>query len=424
MQALKNILGTCDLMAYISMMAPRLVELRRVLKSTGSIYLHCDPTAGHLLRLLMDAVFGNKNFRNEIIWHYRRWTAVSKRFQRMHDIILFYSKSNENKFKRIFIRPTVGQIVKHEKGWDRNSVLIDGKRKPQLIIYNKEKVDFAVKEGQLDLKEFARIIEVGDTQTVESDVWRIDHINSQAKERLGYPTQKPEKLLERIISASSERGDTVLDPFCGCGTTVTVAQRLERKWIGIDITHLAITLIKNRFKTSFEIESKYQVRGEPVSLPDAEALIKQDRYQFQWWALGLVGARPTDEKKGADKGVDGRLFFHDDNNGRTKQIVFSVKSGKVGVNHIRDLKGVMARDEAEIGVFITFEEPSPQTLAESADSGFYKSPWGKHPRVQILTISDLLSGKRIDYPPSKQVNVTYKRMRKPLKQKKGSSSMF
>ena len=181
-------------------------------------------------------------------------------------------------------------------------------------------------------------------------------INSQAQERLGYPTQKPELLLDRIIKASTDEGDTVLDPFCGCGTAIASAQRLKRNWIGIDITHLAITLIKHRLLSAFGNAAKFKVIGEPVSLPDAEALAKQDAYQFQWWALGLVGARPVEQKKGGDKGIDGRIYFHDEKvGGKTKQIIISVKSGHTGPDHLRDLRGVLDREKAEIGGLITLE---------------------------------------------------------------------
>jgi hypothetical protein len=245
-------------------------------------------------------------------------------------------------------------------------------------------------------------------------VWSdIPPIQSQSEERLGYPTQKPLALLERIIKASSNEGDIVFDPFCGCGTTIAVAQRLKRRWIGIDITHLAVTLIKHRLYSVFEHNAIYKVIGEPVSLPDADTLAKQDPYQFQWWALGLVGARPVEEKKGADKGIDGRLYFHEDAKGKTKQIIISVKAGHTGVAHIRDLRGVLEREKAEIGVLIILQEPTKAMRSEAAGSGFYESPWGKHPRLQILTVAELLQGKRIDYPPSKQVNVTFKKASKP-----------
>jgi hypothetical protein len=241
------------------------------------------------------------------------------------------------------------------------------------------------------------------------DVWDdIFPINSQAQERLGYPTQKPESLLERIITASSKEGDMVLDPFCGCGTAVAVAQKLNRRWIGIDITHLAITLIRHRLFTAHGGKAEYEVVGEPVSVPDAEALAAEDKYQFQWWALGLVGARPSDEKKGADKGVDGRLYFHDQAEGeRTKQIIFSVKGGKLKAQDVRDLGGVISQEKAEIGVLITMEEPTRQMRTWAASAGFYAIPGldKKYPRLQILTIADLLGGRRIDYP---HTSVTFK----------------
>jgi len=171
----------------------------------------------------------------------------------------------------------------------------------------------------------------------------IPTVNSQAQERLGYQTQKPEALLERIINASSNEGGLVLDPFCGCGTAIAVAQRLNRRWIGIDITHLAIGLIKKRLSDAFgePVRQTYDVIGEPVDLKGAEALAKEDPYQFQWWALSLVGARPLEKKKGADQGIDGRLYFHDEKGGKTKQIILSVKAGHVQAAYVRDLRGVI-----------------------------------------------------------------------------------
>lgn len=241
----------------------------------------------------------------------------------------------------------------------------------------------------------------------------IPPINSQAQERLGYPTQKPETLLERIIRASSKEGDVVLDPFCGCGTAVAVAERLKRRWIGIDVTVLAITLIKHRLENAYQGMAKYAVIGEPVSHSDAEVLAGTDSYQFQLWALGLVGARPSELKKGADKGIDGRLFFHDDPNGSTKQIIISVKAGEhITSAFVRDLVGTITREKAEIGVLISMAEPTRDMRKEAASAGFYTSPWGKHPRVQLLTVQGLLNGERIDYPPSQQVNATFKRAKK------------
>ena len=237
---------------------------------------------------------------------------------------------------------------------------------------------------------------------IQDVITDIPAINSQAQERLGYPTQKPEALLERIIKASSNEGDLVLDPFCGCGTTVQVAQRLNRRWIGIDITHLAIGLIKKRLSDAFgpEIKNTYDVIGEPTDYAGAAQLAEEDKYQFQWWALGQVGARPTDQKKGADRGIDGRLYFHDDETGKSKQIIFSVKAGNVTVSQVRDLRGVLEREKAEIGVLITLEPPSKPMKTEAASAGFYQpaSFEGRSfPRIQILTIEEILAGKQIEF---------------------------
>ena len=217
-------------------------------------------------------------------------------------------------------------------------------------------------------------------------------------------------ILRRYVG--DESVDLVLDPFCGCGTTVAAAQKLGRRWIGIDITHLAITLMMNRLRDSFGDAVQYDVIGEPVSLPDAQELATDDPWQFQWWALGLVGARPAEQKKGADKGIDGRLFFHDEGTaGKTKQIIFSVKAGHVTASHVRDLRGVVEREAAAIGVLLSMEEPTQPMRAEAAGAGFYSSPgWNKdYPRLQLLTIADLLQGRRVDYPPSRQVDVTFKK---------------
>lgn len=379
MQAFRTFLGENDMMAYLAMMAPRLVELRRVLKLTGSIYLHCDPTASHYLKMLMDAAFGPENFRNEIVWYYRRWTNASKSFQGMHDIIFWYSKTHDYNFNKLF-QPFSDKTI-HRK------MSVDG-------------------VTNLDEK---RDIEKG---IVMHDVWEIPYIHSQSKERLGYPTQKPENLLERIIKASSNEGDTVLDPFCGCGTTIAVAERLKRRWIGIDITHLAVTLMKHRLQDAFGKQVAFQVIGEPVDLTGAQELASEDPYQFQWWALGLVGARPVEQKKGSDKGIDGRLYFHDETKaGKTKQVILSVKAGHINVAHIRDLRGVLEREKAEIGVLISVQEPTKPMRAEAAAGGFYKSlGWNRtYPRLQILTIAELLAGKGVAMPPLHEVSKTFKK---------------
>jgi site-specific DNA-methyltransferase (adenine-specific) len=400
MQAFRHALGENDMLAYISMMAPRLVEMRRVLKPSGSIFLHCDTTASHYLKMLMDSVFGAHNFKNDIVWTYQKWGRVlSNTLGYEYQSILFYGKSKKSKIinyptrpwesKQEYIRVRKQKVHVDKKG--REYVLSDaggGKRVERYIN---------------DAMEYGRPV---------GEVWSdIGALTSSAKERLGYPTQKPEALLERIIKISTKKHDIVLDPFCGCGTTISVAQRLERNWIGIDITHLAIALMKHRLHDSFGKLSKYDVIGEPVSITGAEALAKSDPYQFQWWALGLVGARPVEQKKGADKGIDGRLYFHDEAEGKTKQIIFSVKAGKVSVNHVRDLRGVIEREDAEIGVLISFNQPTKPMMTEAASAGFYHSPgWNKnYPKIQLFTVGDLLDGKTINYPPSKYVDITFKK---------------
>jgi len=389
MQAFHTFLGDNDMLAYLAMMAPRLMELRRVLKETGSIYLHCDPTASHYLKLLMDSIFGAGCFQNEVVWHYRRWTGKANRFQRLHDIIFFFTKGDKNTFNIPYTAYTEKSL--YRKQW-----------------YHTRIKGNDIYETKID----ERGVRMG-------DVWDIPVINSQAKERLGYPTQKPEALLERIIEASSNEGAVVLDPFCGCGTTISAAEKLKRNWIGIDITHLAINLIKHRLKDSYGKQVNYEVIGEPISLSGAEELAKQDKYQFQWWALGLVGARPVEEKKGADKGIDGRLYFHDDKSGKTKQIIFSVKGGEnVSVKDLRDIRGVLDREKAEIGVLICLADPTKPMRVEAAGAGFYDSPLGKkYPHLQILTIAELLNGKKVDYPPS-ELSVTFKRAPKPKPEEK------
>ncbi len=241
------------------------------------------------------------------------------------------------------------------------------------------------------------------TGVAPRDWWEMNIINKASKERLGYPTQKPEVLLERIIKASSNEGDIILDPFCGCGTAIAVAERLHRRWIGIDITHLAITLIKNRLRTAFESElADYAVIGDPKDLAGAKALARQNRYQFEWWALGLVDARPAQEKKkGADSGIDGIINFIDDPNCKAKRLIVQVKSGKVTVSQVRDLKGVLEREKAAIGAFITLQEPTEPMQREAATAGFYQPehwPGLQCPRLQIVTIENLLAGNKLDYP--------------------------
>ncbi len=369
-------LGRNDVTAYLVMMTIRLVELHRVLKDTGCLYLHCDPTASHYLKLVLDQVFGVKNFQNEIVWHYRRWTAQAKRFQRLHETLFFYTKTGNYKFNTQFTPYTAGSLERKRQG-----ILHRFKRgeEPYLVTTTRE-------QG-----------------VPEHDVWHIPFVPPSAKERLGYPTQKPEALLERIIKASSNEGDVVLDPFCGCGTTLVAAHSLNRRWIGIDITHLAIAVMRSRLEDTFR-GIQVEAIGEPVDVAGAKALARQDRYQFQWWALSRIKAKPFPEerRKGADKGIDGVIDFvdRDEATGKPsmKRAVVSVKSGHVHVKDIRELKDIASRHA--MGVFITLEPPTREMRTEAVSAGSYHSPlWNKeYPKIQILTIEELLRGKAVDMP--------------------------
>jgi site-specific DNA-methyltransferase (adenine-specific) len=429
MKAFRTLLGGSDMLAYLAMMAPRLVELRRVLKETGSIYLHCDPTASHYLKLIMDAVFGPQMFRSEIIWKRTNTHSDSKRWSDVSDSILYYSKSGNVIWNAPYAEHSEKYLetkyrYSDEKGRYRLDNMTSPSPRPNMMYewkgfpspplgwrYSRETMAKLDEEGRIAYPsslskrpQLKRYLEQS-SGVLMGNVWTdIFPINSQAKERLRYPTQKPEALLERILKASSNEGDVILDPFCGCGTTVQVAQRLNRRWRGIDITHLAINLIKNRLTDTFgeEIKQTYEVIGEPTDVGGAENLADENKYQFQYWALGKVDAQPAERiKKGADRGIDGRKYFHDDRSGKSKQIIFSVKDGRnIGVSEIRDLIGVLQREEAEIGVYVSFAEPTAPMRREAAEAGFYSSPaGGQYPRVQLLTVKDLLVGnKRVEFP--------------------------
>ena len=385
--ALHDSIGNNDVMAYLVMMTIRLVELHRVLKPTGSLYLHCDPTASHYLKLVLDQVFGANNFQNEIVWRYRRWPSKQRAFQRMHDVILCYVKTRNasRKWNQLYEELSPSSI----RQWK-----------------GRLRVDVTSDKGT----RHSEIGEKASPGVPMSDVWEISQITAPYKEYLGYQTQKPLDLLERIIKASSNEGDVVLDPFCGCGTALVAAQKLNRRWIGIDITHLAVNLMRNRLKDSFA-GIQFEVIGEPVDLAGAKALAHQQpdgRYQFQWWALGLIGARPLGEKKkGADKGIDGVIHFIDEVSGKPKRVVVQVKSGHVGVNAVRELETVAKNDA--IGVLITLEPPTTPMKVEAVAAGYYHSPiYDKdYPKIQILTIEELLGDKTVDMPPQTQTSRTF-----------------
>ncbi|MFN0138987.1 MAG: DNA methyltransferase [Pyrinomonadaceae bacterium] len=504
-----------QMMAYLVMMAVRLKELHRVLKPTGSLYLHCDPTASHYLKILLDTIFGAQNFKSEIIWKRTSSHNSAKRWGPVHDVILFYSKSNEfiwnrvaqpydDKYVDTFYRYQdddgkrfrVGDLTgagtrqgDSGKEWRRINPTSVGRHwaVPSIPNLTKEEIDALSVQQRLDrldeigliywppkgkVPQFKRYLDLELGVAAQDVIYDIDPISPQAKELLGYPTQKPVALLERIIQASSNEDDVVLDPFCGCGTTIAAAQKLNRQWIGIDITHLSTGLMKLRLRDNFGLtplqkparkqghtqeklstpqdgsenagsaasgirsrstastpnvestlanarasasNSTYQVIGEPEDLDGARELAATDRYDFQWWILPLIGARalgaPQGQKhgkKGADSGIDGLMVFTDDNSGKAKKVIVSVKSGGVNVSQIRDLAHVVDREKAAIGVFVTLEEPTKPMIREAIGEGFYHSDgWNKdYPKLQILTVEEILSGKTVDLPPN---ITTYKR---------------
>lgn len=441
LQAFRMVLHTTDMMAYLAMMAPRLIELRRVLKDTGSIYLHCDPTASHYLKILMDGVFGPESFRADIVWKRYGSHNDSKSYGAVHDVLLYYSKGPQPVFNKQFQPYEQAYIserfrFKDSDGrlWAEQNLASPNPR-PNLtypftakngITYappgngwkcepsrmrqldDEGRLHYPAKpNGRLRMKNYLDELPGVPIQDVWTD---IGPLGGTSPERLGYQTQKPESLLDRIILTSTNPGDVVLDPFCGCGTTIAAAQRLNRSWIGIDITYAAISVIRNRFKSRFGIEIS-NVVGAPVTPHDAAVLAASEPYQFQWWALDLVGGRPDEQKKGKDKGIDGRLYCHEFEGGPTKQVIFSVKAGThIVPAHVSELRGVIEREKAVIGVLLTMHPPTRAMRAEAASAGLYQSPWGKHPRLQILTVEQLLAGEAVDYPPARQASVTYKPM--------------
>ncbi len=379
MQAMHSAVGENPLMAYLAMMAVRLVELHRVLKPSGSLYLHCDPTASHYLKLVLDAVFGQRNFRNEIIWCYRKWSVTQGQFVRNHDVILFYSREfGTHVFNTQFVAPSAG-TQKRWKGQKQQAVIEGG-----------------VRRATSDASAVA--------ESAMPDWWEISILNPNSKERLGYPTQKPRALLERIVAASSNPGDVVLDPFCGCGTAVDAAQKLGRQWIGIDVTHIAIGMIENRMREGYP-GIAFETIGVPKDLASAERLAADDPHQFQQWVCWQVGGFPR-EKRGGDKGVDG--WFNYLTNANTVETgVISVKAGdNVNPNMVRDLGRVMQRDGHRFGLFVMKGIPTKGMRDEAASHGMIEMQFGgddnagqRFPALQFVTLAELMMGRKPRLPP-------------------------
>ncbi len=475
MNALVSFLGRNDMMAYLTMMANRLLEMHRALKSTGSLYLHCDPTASHYLKIVLDAVFGKENFRSEISW--KRSSAHNdakqgrKQFGNIRDTLFFFTKSSDWKWNWLY-SPYTDEYLQSEyrhqspEGryfketdptankaggdvsfeWRVKRLLSDGARwesdideefrtpregyeykgvrpyQGRFWAYSRQNlIDFA-RKGQLRHRStgMPRIVQYADLMPgvpLQND-WQ-DIPPALGNESLGYPTQKPVALLERIITASSNEGDVVLDPFCGCGTAVHAAHKLKRKWIGIDITHLAISLIEKRLKDAFGATCKFDVHGTPSDLEAARNLAERDKYQFQWWAVSLVEAQPFQgKKKGADTGIDGLKFFYDLTDEEARKIVVSVKGGKLKADDIRALNHVREREQADIALLISLNEPTPKMKSDAASAGFYTASNGKkYACVQLLSIDGLLTGQQRAEHPDHVKNVNFKKAkREPKKQ--------
>ena len=408
--ALRRFVKQNALMAYLVMMTPRLVELHRVLKPAGSLYLHCDSTASHYLKVVLDTIFGKERFQNEITW--KRTTAHNdpKRYGRIQDRLLFYAKSNSKTFNHLPGEHSAAQLRRYKHADSRGPFRAENLTAPHFSPtrtiewrgvhpgadrqwrFSIEEMERLYADNRILLqrdgrprKDGAKVYLDEARAPARQDLWTDIRLAPTAGERLGYPTQKPLALLERIIETSSNEGDVVLDPFCGCGTAVAAAEKLKRRWIGIDITHLAVALMKHRLKTMVDLNPRehYDVIGEPVDIGSARALWEDDPYEFQFWATSLLEALPREQKKGPDKGIDGIFYFIDGPRRTPHKAVIQVKGGHVSSPLIRDLKGVVEREKAALGLFITLEEPTRDMSRRSAPvSSIRTSGKGTSPRFR------------------------------------------
>jgi DNA modification methylase len=429
--ALHNFMNKSDLMAYLTMMTARLIELHRVLKPTGSLYLHCDSSASHYLKIILDSIFGPDTFRNEVIWK-RAHTVKgnfgqgSKFFGRNTDTLLFYTKSGDYTFNQAFkaySEDYLETFYRYKEPDGRRYRLISmigpggaAKGNPLYEVmgverywrYSKKKMAELIEAGMVvqtkpgAVPQRKQYLEGGKGVAIQS-LWEdIQALSASSSERLGYPTQKPLALLERIIETSSNPGDVVLDPFCGCGTAIDAAQAMGRRWMGIDITPLAIDVVERRLsRKGLRRKVDYVIEGVPVDMDGARKLYDGDplHLQFELWALTLVDGQPRDGgKAGADKGVDGLIYFQDDSKNIGRALV-SVKGGKnVQAQHVRDLIGAMTTQNTKMGVFVTMNKTSAMDDA-AREAGSVEAGGKLRRKVQILTIDELLKGKKPDLPP-------------------------
>ena len=427
LEAMRRLLGDNDVLAYIVMMTARLVELHRVMKPTASLYLHCDPTASHYLKIMLDAIFGPTNFRSEITWERTTTHNDAKRWSPNSDVILYYGKADTVTWNPVHAEHSAEYLAdkyRHDDG-DGRKYRLDNMTspnpRPNLTYewrghlppangwrYSRETMQRLHDEGRIwypDSKakrpQLKRYLDEQPGPVI-GNVWTdINPINSRAAERLGYPTQKPISLLERIINASSNPDDVVLDPFCGCGTTVDAAQKLGRRWIGIDVTPLAIDLIDARLRHTYgePIRDTYDILGIPRDMSGAEALFGRSPFEFERWCVMLLDGQPN-EKQVGDKGIDGVIRFPLDAKGTSERVLVSVKGGATNPGHVRDLVGTVESQHAGMGVFISMRPPTAGMIDAANHSGTYRHPANGQtfPKVQILSVEDLLAGRRPKMP--------------------------
>lgn len=428
LDALRVSLGHTDMMAYLAMMTVRILELYRTLRNNGSLYLHCDPTASHYLKVVLDAVFGPSAYTNEIIWKrsdaHNDGKQGAKHFGRIHDVLLYYRKGQGAPFNAQYMPLPISTIEK----WYRHIEEGTGRRYNKADVtgpggaakgnpfyewngisrhwrYSRANMERLHEEGRLVYsasgmtyqKRYLDESKGVPCQDLWDDVPMLRGING-SKERMGYPTQKPLALLQRIIATSSNPGDVILDPFCGCGTTIHAAQALGREWIGIDVTHHAVTVIEERMTAAFP-GVILNVEGRPRDLGGARDLARRNKYQFQWWANWLFGVdQYRERRKGADKGIDGEIFFLNGPLG-VGRIIISVKGGDhVGVEAVRDLRGVLEREKAELGVLVTLADHTRPMIVEAAAAGYVQTAHGQFPRLQLVAIGDLFANIRPRLP--------------------------
>lgn len=435
LQAMHTLLGENDALAYLINMAPRLVEMHRVLKPTGSLWLHCDPTMSHYLKVMLDAIFGAANFRNEIVWQRTGSKGLmTRRLPTNHDVILGYQQSDAATWhpEAAFIAydhddlpgKTASKYSQRDpdgRRYELKDITNPNPDRPNLTYefmgvtkvwrWTRERMQAAYDEGLIVQSGPGRVPRVKKYLDEQrglplSDVWSdIAPLNSQAAERLGYPTQKPIALLERILRLATSEGDVVLDPFCGCGTTIDAAIKMKRNWLGVDITYIAVGLIQARLKDTYgEVIAKtYKVEGIPRDLPGAQALFNSSPFDFERWAVTLADGTPN-EKQVGDRGIDGVIRFLNDKTGKAAggRVLVSVKGGKsINPAMVRDLVGTVESQKAEMGVLVLMQPPTAGMLEAANHSGSYTWPVNgqSFPRVQIITVPELLNFRRPKMPP-------------------------